>query len=612
LEASKKSRNSDTEKKPSPAAEKKASPGTEKKTGSTVAKTTNSSTKKTASSAAGKKTSSGAKKKVPAKEPKGQKRNAATVIDATATTDSKRLGPYELRGELGRGAMAKVWRAFDPKLEREIAIKEPLFDKRLSDDVLDEMSERFVKEGKAAARLNHPGIVTIYAADIYGKRPAIVMELIDGITLGEMLDAGPLSPKAALDVLDQLLDAVGYAHLQGVVHRDIKPDNIFITKDGRVKLADFGIAHIEDSSLTKKTQVGTVLGTPGYMAPEQAMGSAIDNRTDLFAIATIAYEMLTGQNPFGAGEGTNSTTLLYRIVHEPAPALPEIVTQELSADMRPAILAALSKDPDGRPQDAASFKAMLHGAPAPAPGSRPMPSSVLAEAAKNQTSRPKWLPYAVVGGIGAAALIAVFVFATTDNTAGMVSGTPVVIEEPSLDAPQESISEKDGVFLINVGGKVAVYYGTPGNASELDRITDIEIGNLQAEAITLLEKGIPVENMTTADALLKTYREDAEAKAAAEEEARKAQEEAQEEAQAQAQAPVTKNILYVCASDFVTLRASPSTSARAIVRINVREPVERLSESGGWTEIRYNGQTGYALSKFLSSDPNAPLNYDEW
>ncbi|MCL2808384.1 MAG: serine/threonine protein kinase [Coriobacteriia bacterium] len=349
--------------------------------------------------------------------------------------DTMKLGHFEIRGLLGHGAMAKVWRAWDPKLEREVAIKEPLFDERLDEDVLAEMGARFVKEGKAAARLNHPGIVTIYVADIYDTRPVIVMELVDGMTLSEMLHAGALSPQVTLDVLDQLLDAVGYAHLQGVVHRDIKPDNIFITADGRIKLSDFGIARMDDSPQGAPTQIGTVLGTPGYMAPEQAMGTTVDNRTDLFAIGTIAYEMLTGSNPFGSGANTNTASLLYRIAHEPAPELPDIASEGLPADIRPAILAALNKNPLDRPQDAASFKAMLRGAPVPRAGilspaaSTPADTSAFVPAV-TQAATPtveqkaphqnKWLPYVITAGVGALATALIFLFA--DASCGGAGG----------------------------------------------------------------------------------------------------------------------------------------------------------------------------------------------
>lgn len=271
------------------------------------------------------------------------------------------LGPYELRGELGRGAMARVWRGYDPNLDREVAIKEPLFDSGMSEQVLEEMGRRFVREGKVAARLNHPGIVSIYAADVYDGRPAIVMELVDGLTLADLLESGPLSPDAALDALDQLLDAVGYAHEQGIVHRDIKPENIFVDAQGRLKLSDFGIAHIDDPTATRATVVGTVLGTPGYMSPEQVTGGQIDYRSDLFSVGVVAYEMLAGRNPFGADGSANPTTILYRIVHEPVAELPASAAG-LASDLRPAVMAALSKNPDERPQSAIEFKAMLHGA----------------------------------------------------------------------------------------------------------------------------------------------------------------------------------------------------------------------------------------------------------
>lgn len=271
------------------------------------------------------------------------------------------LGPYELRGELGRGAMAVVWRAWDPALEREVAIKEPMIPPGLDAETAAELTARFVREGKAAAGLNHRGIVTIYVADVYEGRPAIVMELIKGETLSEVLARGPLSPGGALAVLDQLLDAVGYAHSRGVVHRDIKPDNVFVTVDGRVKLADFGIAHVGTSSAL--TQAGTVMGTPGYMAPEQVTGQPVDARADVFAIGALAYEMLTGLNPFGAGAGVATTTVMYRIVHEPMPQLPGQLTAALPEPFSRVLSAAVAKDPADRFADAAAFRSALAGGP---------------------------------------------------------------------------------------------------------------------------------------------------------------------------------------------------------------------------------------------------------
>jgi serine/threonine-protein kinase len=267
------------------------------------------------------------------------------------------LGPYELRGELGRGAMAVVWRAFDPKLEREVAIKEPIVSATADDAVRADLSARFVREGKAAAQLNHPGIVTIHDADVFDGRPAIVMELIEGQTLSSLLEWGPLSQSEAVAILEQLLDAAGYAHQRGVVHRDIKPDNVFVTPQGRVKLADFGIAHIGGSA-TVQTQAGTVMGTPGYMAPEQVTGGAVDARTDIFAIGVIAYEIFTGRNPFGTSEGVSPTTVMYRIVHE-VPTPVASTDASTASPMAPVVARAMAKNSADRYQDAAQMRGDL-------------------------------------------------------------------------------------------------------------------------------------------------------------------------------------------------------------------------------------------------------------
>ena len=349
---------------------------------------------------------------------------------------SSKLGPYVLRGELGRGAMARVWRAWDPNLEREVAIKEPLFAPGFSREVLDQMGKRFVAEGRAAAKLNHPNIVQVYAADVYDGRPAIVMELVEGATLSRLMEAGRLSPAESVSILDQLLDAVGYAHSRGIVHRDIKPDNIFVSRDGRVKLADFGIAHVDSGGLTRATVAGSVLGTPGYMSPEQAAGRPVDARSDLFSVGVIAYELLTGRNPFGLGDGSDAPTLLYRIVHEPAPEMPASASAGLPADVRPAVMAALAKDPAARPQTASELRDTLHGASA----SPRVPTSSLAAratAASSGNPMPKWAPYAIVGGIGAIALA--FMLASAGSSAGgggASAPAPIATESAAVAEPE--------------------------------------------------------------------------------------------------------------------------------------------------------------------------------
>jgi hypothetical protein len=344
---------------------------------------------------------------------------------------ARKLGPYQIHSELGRGAMAVVWRAHDSVLERDVAIKEPLLANGIDAVSAAEFGARFVREAKAAARLNHPNIVTIHAADIYNGQAAIVMELVQGETLGQILERGPMEPKLAMSVLEQLLSAVGYAHERGIVHRDIKPDNIFLTPEGRVKLADFGIASLaSDSTLT---QAGTVMGTPGYMAPEQITGAPVDARADIFAIGALAYEMLTGKNPFGASEGAPTTTIMYRIVHQAPPEMPAEALAGLPADLRSVLQVALAKDPADRFPDAASFLAALKGEEF-SPPTRAAAASLGAgghlggtilgrlSAIKSATMisrgpantqeatwRQSWVPYAAVAGVGLIIMIALLV-----------------------------------------------------------------------------------------------------------------------------------------------------------------------------------------------------------
>ena len=358
------------------------------------------------------------------------------------------IGPYEIRGELGRGAMAVVWHGWDPRLEREVAIKEPVVANGTDQATRDELATRFVREGMAAAKLNHPGIVTVFAADVYDERPAIVMELIQGETLGTLLERGAMAPEAALAVLDQLLDAVGYAHEHGVIHRDIKPDNIFITPDGRIKLTDFGIAHVGSSATL--TQAGTVMGTPGYMAPEQVTGDAVDARADLFSIGVIGYEMLTGRNPFGATEGTAPTTVMYRIVHEQTPPL-AMDTAMLPCDLGTVMAVALAKHPDERFQNANAFRAALRGAPVSTPGAYPSPAGAPVHATSPTVMQsvrpgglPKWAPYAAVVAVGVIAVIVLLVSAGGGPEGAVVGGpgvaTSAVSTQPTAAAPADSVA----------------------------------------------------------------------------------------------------------------------------------------------------------------------------
>ena len=234
------------------------------------------------------------------------------------------------------------------------------------------------------------------------------------------------------------------------MHRDIKPENVFVTGEGRVKLTDFGIAHVGEAGATL-TRAGTVMGTPGYMAPEQVTGAPVDARTDLFAIGAVAYEMLSGENPFGATSGLAATTVMYRIVHEDPPAIPDRALAGLAADLRPALAAALAKDPAQRPVSAAALRAALRGAPlvtAAAAGeatalTAALPAITLqqqATALSPPRRAPTWWPYAVVAAVAVCFLGGLWLFA---GRGGGGVPTPVASTSPSpsgSDMPDPSPS----------------------------------------------------------------------------------------------------------------------------------------------------------------------------
>ena len=274
------------------------------------------------------------------------------------------LGPYELRGRLGSGAMAVVWRAWDPILEREVAIKEPVRSPGMTEGMARELAERFVYEGKVAARLSHPGIVTIFAADTFDGRPAIVMELLRGHALSVLIDRDRLPLPAALSIMNQLLDALGYAHSLGVIHRDVKPDNIFVAEDGRVRLTDFGVAHLSRLDVFGDK---VIVGTPGYMAPEQIRAETADARADIFSLGAVAFEMLTMRNPFGATDGLDKVSIMARTTSGAAVQFPSRAT--VPREIQAVILRALSESPESRYSSAAEMREALRSAATGVPAS---------------------------------------------------------------------------------------------------------------------------------------------------------------------------------------------------------------------------------------------------
>ena len=261
------------------------------------------------------------------------------------------LGKYEIRGELGRGAMGVVYDGWDPAIGRRVALKTVRRD-QLEGGEAEELLSRFKREAQAAGRLNHPGIVAVYEYGEDAGTAFIAMEFVEGRELKDVFDKDERLPIGeTVRIMTQLLEAIGHAHANGIVHRDIKPANVFLLKDGRVKVGDFGIARLESSNLT---QAGSVLGTPAYMSPEQFMGQTIDGRSDLFSAGVILYQFLTGEKPFTG----QLTTIMHKVLKE-EPIAPSELNVQVPPGFDTLMKRALAKRPDERFQNAPAFIAAL-------------------------------------------------------------------------------------------------------------------------------------------------------------------------------------------------------------------------------------------------------------
>ncbi len=257
----------------------------------------------------------------------------------------KKLGRYEVTAELGQGAMGIVYKGVDPMIGRTVALK-TLKTEGVAPDQLAEFKRRFAQEAQSAGRLAHPNIVTIYDVGEEQGLAYIAMEFIKGKALDEYIsEKSPFSIDQIVSIMTQICDGLGYAHKNGVIHRDIKPANIVLTTDHIAKITDFGIAKIASTSAT---QTGMVVGTPSYMSPEQITGRGVDNRSDIFSIGAVFYELLTYEKAF---PGDNITTVMYRVVHEnPTPI--SIANMAVPAQFDQIVMKAIAKNPADRYPDA--------------------------------------------------------------------------------------------------------------------------------------------------------------------------------------------------------------------------------------------------------------------
>jgi len=265
------------------------------------------------------------------------------------------LGQYEIRSPLGAGGIGEVYRAHDTRLDREVAIK--VLPESLTADP--DRLRRFEQEARAAAALNHPNILAVYQMATHEGVSYMVSELLDGETLRERLRRGPIPLRKAIDYAVQIAHGLAAAHDKGIVHRDLKPENLFVTKDGRVKILDFGLAKLAqprdasgaEATIAYGTESGMVMGTVGYMSPDQVRGKTADHRSDIFAFGTILYEMVTGKQTFRKPTSAETMTA---ILNEDPPSISQ-VTAATPPGLQRVVHRCLEKNPEQRFQSASDM-----------------------------------------------------------------------------------------------------------------------------------------------------------------------------------------------------------------------------------------------------------------
>lgn len=350
-------------------------------------------------------------------------------------------GRYRLEQMIGAGGMAQVWEGTDSVLGRRVAIK--VLHPHLSDDEL--VVRRFRQEAVAAARLNDPGIVGVYDTCSDHGHEAIVMELLDATTLRQLLEEREtIDADTTMRIGLRLLDALDAAHRAGLVHRDVKPSNILLCTDGRVKVADFGIAKADDQ--TELTRDGTLVGTASYLAPEQLTNAEVDGRTDLYSLGLVLYECLTGRVPF---EGDTGAAVALARLHT-APVDPRRVRSDVPAHLANAIMRSLERDPDQRFRNAAEFRSALvrPDLPVPVTAAGP-PRTEVAEPAPPEPptfgrSERRWLMPAFMILLFAVAVIVAGLLlrdsrsTTTTTSTTTVAPGPVAVRSTTSYDPQGS------------------------------------------------------------------------------------------------------------------------------------------------------------------------------
>jgi serine/threonine-protein kinase len=330
-------------------------------------------------------------------------------------------GRYRLEQPLGHGGMASVFLAQDVELNRPVALK--LLAENLAGDP--SFRERFVREARLAARLAHPNVVSIYDAGEDGGRPYIVMECVEGENLSDVLASrGRLAPDEARALALQAADGLAHAHAAGLVHRDIKPQNLLLRSDGTLKIADFGIARAAEA--TALTQAGTVLGTAAYLSPEQALGEDVGPAADVYSLGAVLYEVLTGRPPFEFDSLADLAAKQERMEITPVRELAPETPQELED----VVMHSLARNPAYRPTDGAALAAELRGEAV----TRPLPpaqTQTRVFPATTTKRRYLWLALAAVLVL-AASLLAIALATRGGSKGGNPATTAVIVKTPAV------------------------------------------------------------------------------------------------------------------------------------------------------------------------------------
>jgi eukaryotic-like serine/threonine-protein kinase len=273
-----------------------------------------------------------------------------------AAPGERLIGKYRVKSELGRGGMGAVYLAEQPGLGREVAIKELILSPAADPTAL----MRFLQEAQVMARTSHPNLVQVHDLEQIGDANYIVLEFVRGRSLRDLLNLGPIPLPQTFAVMHGVLQALDYAHKHAIVHRDMKPENVLLSDEGNVKVADFGIARLTDDSGagSTATKTGTTVGTPLYMSPEQVSSSKVDGRSDLYSAGIMFYELVAGQPPFTATEADGPFTLMAKHVQAP-PKPPSVLRPGLDMRLEEMILKSLSKRPEERFQTGQEFDEVM-------------------------------------------------------------------------------------------------------------------------------------------------------------------------------------------------------------------------------------------------------------